>query len=330
MPKLSIIIPIYNVEQYLAGCLDSVLSPLPKDTEILLVDDGSTDGSPAIAEEYARRFPSLVRLIRQENRGLGGARNTGIEAAEGDFLFFLDSDDTLAPGAVEEMLQALASEPDLLIFDYVCVGEDGRELDYQSGCARKGRFTLADDPQLIFELPSACNKLWRRRLFTESGIRFPERLWFEDLATTPRLYLRTESVEAVNRPWLRYLQRAGSITKAKNPARNGEIITALAMVDDDYRAMGCRERYGRELEILAVKHQLLASTVRVNLADPKSPVQAELLADLNRRFPDWRNNPYLPGLPRQHRLLLRLIDGGHYGAVHTLMTANNLLKGKKM
>lgn len=330
MRKLSIVIPIYNVEAYLAACLDSVILPGREDYEILAVDDGSPDGSGAIAEDYARRYPGLVRVIHQENGGLGAARNTGIEAAQGEYLLFLDSDDSLAPGALEEMLEELRQDCDILIFDYLCVSEAGHTLKYQTGCAREDRFTLAEYPQLVTELPSACNKLWRRRLFAESGVRFPRRLWFEDLATSPRLYLRARSIRSVRRPWLRYLQRSGSITNAKNPARNAEIIPALDMVLEDYRAQGRFEDFANELELLAIQHQLLASTVRVNLAEPKSPLQGELLADLNRKFPRWRENPYLSQLPAQHRLLLKLIDKGRCGAVHALMTANNLVKGKKL
>ena len=330
MPKLSIVIPIYKVEDYLPACLDSVLEPMPRDVELILVDDGSPDNSAAIAQDYVRRYPDLVTLIRQENRGLGGARNTGIEAAHGEYLLFLDSDDTLAPGAVGEMLEELRQPCDILIFDYLCVSETGRTLNYQTGCAQEGSFRFENNRQLLFELPSACNKLWRRSLFTESGLRFPARLWFEDLATSPRLYLRAETIRAVHRPWLRYLQRSGSITNTKDPSRNREIIDALQLVLDDYKAHGALDDFAAELEILAVKHQLLASTVRVNMADPKSPLQRELLEDLDRKFPQWRNNCYLPTLPAQHRLLLKLMDRHAYGAVHALMKANNFIKGKKL
>ena len=330
MPKLSIIIPIYNVEPYLPACLDSVLNPPPQDVELILVDDGSPDRSAAIAEDYVRRFPSLITLIRQENQGLGGARNTGIEAARGEYLLFLDSDDTLASGAVAEMLEELRQPCDILIFDYLCVSETGRTLNYQTGCRREGSFLFDNDRELLFELPSANNKLWRRSLFTGSGIRFPLHLWFEDLATSPRLYLRAEQIRAVHKPWLRYLQRSGSITNARDPSRNREIIDALQIVLDDYERQGALDDFAEQLEILAVKHQLLASTVRVNLADPKSPLQRQLLEDLDRKFPRWRSNCYLPTHTAQHRLLLKLMDRHAYGAVHALMTANNLLKGKKV
>ena len=330
MRRLSVVIPIYQVEQYLPKCLDSVLLPGREDYEILCVDDGSPDRSGAIAEEYAARHPGLIRVIHRENGGLGAARNTGLEAAEGEFLLFLDSDDCLATRALEEMLEELREPCDILIFDYLCVGEDGRQLDYQTGCAREGSFLFDNYRQLLLELPSACNKLWRRSLFTDSGIRFPGRLWFEDLATCPRLYLRAETIRAVHKPWLHYLQRAGSITRAKNPSRNREIIDALQIVLKDYEEQGALDDFAQELEIMAVKHQLLASTVRVNLADPRSPLQRQLLEDLNGSFPDWRKNPYLSTLPAQHRLLLKLMDRRAYGAVHVLMRANDLVRRKRV
>ncbi len=328
MPKLSIIIPIYNVEAYLPACLESVLACPTEDCEILAVDDGSTDGSRALAEDHARRYPGRIRLICRENGGLGAARNTGVDAARGDYLLFLDSDDTLAPGAVREMLRALDRDCDVLLFDYVSVNGKGRVLSYHSGCGREGCFSLAEEPGLLFALPSACNKLWKRSLFTESGVRFPEGLWFEDLATCPRLCLRAGTFCAVHRPWLRYLQRPGSITRTRDPGRNRDVIPALDLVLEDFRAQGCLSRYRRELEMLAVQHQLLAATVRVNLTDPRSPLQGELLRDLDAKFPLWRENPYLSLLPLRHRLLLRLMAQEHYFGVHALMAANNILRRK--
>ena len=97
--KLSVVIPIYNMERWLAACLDSVIDPACADYEILAVNDGSADRSGEIAADYAARFPALLRVIATPNGGLGHARNTGLEAARGDYLLFLDSDDTLAPGA---------------------------------------------------------------------------------------------------------------------------------------------------------------------------------------------------------------------------------------
>ena len=187
--KLSIIIPIYNVEAYLSGCLDSVLDPGLRDYEIIAVNDGSTDGSARIARDYAARYPDLIRLVEQSNGGLGCARNTGLAHARGDYVLFLDSDDSLAPGALPEILEALERDCDVIVFDFTSVDEQGGVLSETSGSGGPGVFSLADYPRQLLEAPNAWNKLWRRSLFTESGIRFPDRLWFEDVATTPRLYL---------------------------------------------------------------------------------------------------------------------------------------------
>ena len=106
MPLLSIIIPVYNVEKYLAQCLDSVLYPDMPEYEIVCVNDGSTDSSPAILSQYAAKYPGQIRIVNRPNGGLGAASNTGIENALGKYITFLDSDDYYAPGAVAEMLDA--------------------------------------------------------------------------------------------------------------------------------------------------------------------------------------------------------------------------------
>ena len=330
MPKLSIVIPIYNVEDYLAKCLDSVLCPDVQDYEIIAVNDGSTDSSGEIAREYAARYPERIRLIEKPNGGLGSARNAGIEAAKGEFLLFLDSDDCLSPGAVKEISEALDTDADIIFFDFVTVNEDGRQISYQRGCEKEGVFTLRDYPQLIFEYPSAWNKLWRRNLYTDNNIRFPDRLWFEDLATSPRLYLHAKRIRSVSKPWIRYLLRGNSITNSKKVERNTEIIQAVDLCLSHYREQGEFEHYHDELEYLAVYHQLLMSTSRVVQADPNSAIPMKLLADLEQKFPDFRENPYLRSMSRQHRLLLALMLRGQYHAVQLLMKANNLLRAKKL
>ena len=115
--KLSIIIPVYNTREYLAVCLDSVLDNACNDYEIVIVNDGSTDDSGIIAAGYASRYPELIRVITTENGGLGAARNVGLEAAKGDYLLFLDSDDSLSRGALKEMLAAIDGSFDIGIFD---------------------------------------------------------------------------------------------------------------------------------------------------------------------------------------------------------------------
>ena len=107
--KLSIIVPVYNTAEYLPKCLDSVICPGVDSCEIIIVNDGSTDSSKTVAESYVNRYPELIRLITTENGGLGQARNVGIENAHGEYLLFLDSDDSLSDNAVPEIMEALAA-----------------------------------------------------------------------------------------------------------------------------------------------------------------------------------------------------------------------------
>ena len=324
--KLSIVIPVYNTEAYLPACIGSVLDPSCDEVEIILVNDGSTDGSETVCRDFCSRFPERIRMVTTENGGLGAARNVGLEMARGEFVLFLDSDDSLAPGAVPEMLAELGPERDIVICDFVCVDPQGKVLETLPGCKRSGAVSLTDYPELLLELPSGCNKICRRSLFLDSGIRFPGRVWYEDLRTMPKLYLLTEKIWACGRPWYRYLMRPGSITKSAALARNLEIVDAMDDLIGYYRAQGAYEAYKAELEYLAFYHCFLVGSVRVCRGDPHSKVLLKLRDAFLSRFPDYRSNPYVSRMPAKHRLLTRLLLARRYGAVAALMRFSDRLK----
>ena len=333
--KLSVIVPVYNTEAYLARCLDSLLDPERMgsgDYEVIAVNDGSTDSSRRILTEYCDRCPGVVRPVDTPNGGLGHARNTGLAVARGDWVLFVDSDDYLTPGAVPEIFEALdaveAAGADVAVFDFVHVDEAGRTLASFSGCEKDEAFTLEDFPEFLFSPMNAVNKLWRRSLFTENGIRFPGRLWFEDLATSPKLYLHARRFLPVHRAWYCYLQRRGSITNSTRPERNAEMLTVTGSVLDYYREQGMWTRYRSQLAYTFFYHEFLTSVTRVNLLDPQSPIQRLLRDDYCSRFPDYRENPYFLQAPKKYRLLERLIRHGNWRGVHLLMTANNKVKGR--
>ena len=154
----SVVIPVYNVKDYLPKCIDSVLAQDFDDYEIVLVDDGSTDGeSGAICDRYAEANAARIRVIHKPNGGLGDARNVGIEAAQGEYVVFLDSDDYVDAG----MLSALAAVIDRFHCDMIDFGlavvHDGKVTkqlvnDLPHACA----FTLDEVPQLLPALPNAC------------------------------------------------------------------------------------------------------------------------------------------------------------------------------
>ncbi len=328
------IVPVYNVETWLPRCLDSLLIQGLSGYEVIAVNDGSTDSSGGILNSYCEKWPELLQLIETPNGGLGHARNCGLEAAKGEFVVFVDSDDWLAPGAVKEMLELLetaAESADIVVYDYVHVDENGTELEKFSGCRLDRTFSYAEEPEFLFSAHNAWNKLWRKSLFTEHAIRFPDRLWFEDLATTPKLCLHSSCILPIHRTWYCYLQRNGSIMGNTSPEkikRNEEMISVADIVLNYYRDMGAYDRFLPQLEYKFFYEEYLAAVNRINRIDPASPLQAKVRDDFLERFPNYRDNRYVRSAPPKYRLLDRLIRSGNWGAVHILMGFKSKMKGR--
>lgn len=318
--RFSIIIPVYNVADYLQKCIDSVLANDCSDCEIILVDDGATDGlCPAICDENAARHPELIRVIHQENKGLGGARNTGIAAASGEYLFFVDSDDTITPNALSVLSAAIdESHADIYSFPYLSHDGEGHYTHTPTSVIVDGPFTLKEHPEFLLALPAVGARIWRSELFHRSGILFPGRVWYEDIRTSTKFFALAQTIVTLREPLYHYLQRPGSIMRSSNIARNREILDAFEDLLTWYRNNQLFETYRDELCRLAIDHVLLAASVRVARMDPKSPLLAEFMAFMRREFPEHRKNPYISQLSKLHKLLIRLICGGHYRTVRFL------------
>lgn len=326
--KFSVIVPVYNVADYLPACVDSLLAQRCDDWELILVDDGSTDGKcPALCDRLAAEHPGLIRVIHQPNGGLGAARNRGIEAARGDYLLFVDSDDTLEPQTLETLAARVEeSRAEMYIFDYCYVTEAGERPGEPRLSAVSGKpVTLDEEPELLLDSPSACFRLWHRSLFADGAIRFPGRVWYEDLCTTPKALLRAKSIVQLPDRFYRYLLRPGSIMRNDNLRRNLEILNALETTRAGFEAAGALERFRPWLCYLAVD-SVLAAARRVLLADPKAPYLPDFLNYVRSHYPDYRENPLLPRLGRKKRILLKLLEGERYRLAKTMFSLANLLK----
>ena len=319
MPKASVIVPVYNVETYLEKCVQSILRQTERDFELLLVDDGSTDSSGQLCEELAKK-DSRIRVIHQENQGLGGARNTGIREAKGDWLLLVDSDDWIEPEILEKSLEAgLREEADMVVFPFRSVDEEGRELAVFRENIPVGRaFALKERKDILLTAPVAWNKLYRTAFFRETGLAYPSRVWYEDIRTTPKLMALARRMVFLGDIGYNYLQRQGSIMNSGKVARNVEIIEAFDDILPWFREHGLFAEYRQELEYLAVFHAYLTASVRVILADRKSPLLARLAAYLQEQFPTWQKNAYLPRLGAKRRLLVSLLGIKWYWAVALL------------
>ena len=242
MPKATVVVPVYNVENYLIKCVDSILAQTEPDFELLLVCLLYTSGSGGLCDKLAER-DGRIRVIHQENQGLGGARNTGIQAAVGDWLLLVDSDDWIEPQTLEKALEAgLREEADLVVFGYRSVDEAGRTLQTFLEEAPKDRaLSLEQQPDLLLASPSACIRLYRRELLARTGILFPPRVWYEDMRTTPKLLAQSKQVVFLDFVGYNYFQRTGSITKNQNVGRNREILDAFEDLLSWFRAQGLLE-----------------------------------------------------------------------------------------
>ena len=314
--RFTVVIPVYNVAPYLTRCVNSVLNNKEKDFEILLVDDGSTDGhSGPLCDTLAAENPNRIGVIHQKNCGLGGARNTGIEAARGEYLFFLDGDDTISPDTLSVLSQAVETyrHPDVIAF-FLALYPEGS--DTPTGLQRHSLpknqvCTLIQCPTMLLDTPSACARLWRRDLFLKSGIRYPERLWYEDLYTTENLLLEAKSIVGLEAPLYRYLLRSGSIMRGKDPARNGEILLALDQVFAWYRKHQCFETFREELCGMTLQH-ISYACYRVLLQNPHHPLIPQFLEYLNQQFPAYRTCKYYRSLTHAQRVILFFLRHRQY------------------
>lgn len=311
---ISIVVPVYKVRDYLPGCLDSILANDTSDCEIILVDDGSPDDSGAICDRYAQAHPDLIRVIHQDNGGLGAARNTGVANAKGEWLFFIDSDDTIAPESLGVLKEAIRLGGAQVIGFQFCA-DDGVNPPRPQSCgfdAAASPFRLSDRKDYLLSLPSAWLRLWHRSLFTESGVLFPSRVWYEDIRTTAKLLPLADGIRVLPDHLYNYLTRQGSIMNNRNLDRNREILEALDDILDWYRRQNLFDAYRDELCAMTVENVLLAASVRVARVDPKSPLLREFADYTAKTFPDWKQNPYRKRLTRAKRLALALVEHRRY------------------
>ena len=223
-PLISVIVPVYRVEEYLERCVKSILSQTYKNLEVILVDDGSPDQCPAICDACAEK-DARVKVIHQENKGLSGARNAGIDAASGEYLAFVDSDDYVSPHFIEELYQLLQDTGCAIgqcRFSYV-KGDGLVDEGDSAFCIYRGESLMEqlygpEEKATCFVV--AWNKLYRAELFKETGIRYPEGRIHEDEATTYRLFHEAKKLAFLERAlYGYYTENGGSITSVFSAKR---------------------------------------------------------------------------------------------------------------
>lgn len=228
---VSIIVPVYNVENYLAKCLDSLVNQSLQTIEIIVVDDGSKDGSGLIIEEYARKFPDKIKAFSKENGGLSDARNFGLEKASGKYIGFVDSDDYVTENMFAEMMQlAEKHEAKMVICNIQKVDQNGKVTQKLTQIPNMPERIELDNHFSVFSDLSyfACNKLFNRELFAHK--RFKAGVHFEDIQLIPQLLLECKVLAQTQSFHYQYLERTDSITKT-HTEKGLDILKAVQDVE---------------------------------------------------------------------------------------------------
>lgn len=210
---LSVIVPVYNTEKYIANTLDSIIDAAIDNMEIIVINDGSKDDSEKIIKEYVKDFPELIRYIKQDNHGLGNVRNVGLKEAKGKYIASIDSDDTININFFADAVEYLENNIDVVIYDWQSITNDDtyptQAIDW---VFNKNEYSKYEGLLYTTIMPSACNKIVKRSLYDELNIKYIEDK-FEDLSTTPFILLRAESIKYINKPYYEYYIRSNSIMR---------------------------------------------------------------------------------------------------------------------
>ena len=224
-PTISIIVPVYNTESHLERCLNSLVFQTCKDFEVIIVNDGSTDGSQTIIDYYSTVFPNLIVEIEKENGGLSSARRAGMSEARGRYVLFVDSDDWIHPSAVARLLDVMGDEACDVVFMRHAVVHDGDTKIQAAGKSFKNFKTSAKLKQQIIRYGSNSmwGKLWSKELLNEHAL-FPD-MWHEDCADVPAILSYACSVKYIDTPlYFYYKGNKESITSTGNDARRRDVF----------------------------------------------------------------------------------------------------------
>ena len=228
---LTVVVPVYNTEKYLEKCLKSILSALPnrlkKQSEILIINDGSKDSSEQIILKYKNKYPRLINYIKQKNHGLGNVRNVALKNANGKYIASIDSDDTINRLFFKESIEYMNENIDIIIYDWVSITDTSR---FDTPAIEWVFNDINKYEGLLYTtiMPSTCNKIIKKELYDNLNIKFMEDK-YEDLSTNPFIMLSAKTIKYINKPYYEYYIRSNSIMRS---SAGYSMIDVLKEVDN--------------------------------------------------------------------------------------------------
>ena len=320
---VSVIVPIYNVEPYLRRCLDSLAAQTYQNLQIIMVDDCSTDHGPQIAQEYVDQDPERFILIRREkNGGLSAARNTGMDAATGAWLAFVDSDDWVTEDYISSMYEvAQADEADIVMSElyyyyseqHCVIAHPFANLTTQSSHKEK----------VALSRPYAVTRLFRRDFVSEAGLRFPTNVWraAEQGMIIP-LLTKTDHISILPKAMYYYYQRSDS-----NSNKNFKgVDVSFYPISEDNVERNAAPGFEQELEFRAISELLYGMPMIMVRSGRTKKELSQHIDWFKEKYPNWKRNTYLPRMAKAKYVFAHFAANKQFGMLKLLICLWDLKK----
>ena len=293
MPKVSIIVPVYNEEEYVSTCLLSLINQTLDDIEIILIDDNSTDNSLNILLDYAKKYPNIKVYHNENNLGQGASRNRGLSLATGEYIGFVDSDDYVRSTMYEDMYKSAINNnyPELVTTEILFVKDDSYAKEDLGFLARgKDRVInpMVDRKAVIFESPAVCNKIFRKD--TLKDFYFIENSLFEDIPFSYTKYMEASkvvSVPSINYFYRRDINRGVSSTNYRENSHITDIFKSLDKLDFDMGKSSRYEMFKDEIKLIKIAYSLIrveeVNNWQVDI-DRKNLVKDEIFSIIEEKY----------------------------------------------
>lgn len=291
--KVSVIVPAYNTKDYMEECLDSILNQTIDEIEILVVDDGSTDGTTDIIKKYEKKYPEKIKAFYKPNGGQAEARNVGLSHATGEYLGFVDSDDWIDPEMYLEMYDKAKSEnADIVICDTTDHYAD-RQV-YHHASQFEDKFSVT---------PSACNKIFRREFV--GNMIFPVGIWYEDFEFTTKNLMKTENISVIHKSFYHCHCRQVSTMTNNNSEKNLDIITVFEHLTEFANENSMQDQYKETFEYLHIDHILISTINRLEQqkSNNKKAVIKTMRKSVKERYPKFYKDDVFKKMPRNRRIV---------------------------
>ncbi len=316
MPKLSVIVPIYNAEKYIERCLESIINQTFKDLEIILVNDGSIDNSQEIIEKYTNEYPDMIRFFVKENGGQATARNLGIEKALGEYIAFVDVDDYLELDTYEKAIDYIEQNNlDIVCFDFweIINGEK----------AEKNHYLISDENNVkkyIVSESSPVNKVIKTKIFRENGVRFLEKYIYEDLATIPILGKYTSKIGFMADKLYNYdIHENSTMRQREYNSKLENIFVAIERLYSEF----IDTEYKEELEYIYIEHLLHAANLRFLAYEEGKENIDKISKIMKEKFPNWRKNKYYKMQNMKYKIICNLFFYKQKKILKIILGGNN-------